>query len=241
MRILNILSGIMAISMLFTSCGDEFTNSAEPSDVTFLPTLTLNGPHNVVLDCTATGYDDPGLTAEEAGNELEVVTALTAFYFGASEISAPDIYNISYSALNKDGIPGADMRRVFFPPCNGDLVTSIAGVYRSSVVRVGRDSQEDLDYVLIREMGDDKYELSSSIGGYYDLGLGYGSDYAAKGSVVSFDGSTYSATEGVFPIWGNIVQVSDFQVDPGSKTITYHGSGDFGDGEFDVTLTQVSL
>lgn len=233
---------LIALPILFFSACEKKVTTDDLSRVTYFANFTLEGDETIVLPC-GTEFVEPGVSAEENGNQVDVSTTIgSGTYFGAAGIDAnvADIYSISYSAINSDGFPGSASRSVYVA-CNGDMVNSIEGFYTSQVTRGSASPRPGLNYVIINKLEDNKYQLSHAIGGYYDLGSGYGPNYAALGSIISFDGSAYSVTDGQFPVWGNVVVVSDFTVDAASKTISYHGSGNFGNGEFDVLLKQVEL
>ena len=76
------------------------------------------------------------------------------------------------------------------------------------------------------------------------MGRGYGSGYAAKGAVItanSIPGNDFTVTQAVFPVWGNTADVTELTVNPETKSITWTGLGNFGNGTFKVQLTQVQL
>lgn len=223
---------------LFFSC-EEDTEIAE-SRITYLPKFEVSGDAYIELDCTES-YTDPGTKAIEGGQEIEVTTVVKGTYFGETSISTPDEYVINYSAVNVDGIPGSFMRQVLKKPCDGDLTSSLSGIYTSTVTRITGAVQANLNNVYIVQLSDNTYALSHGIGGYYDLGLGYGADYASKGAIITVNDlatNDITVTNAQFPVWGNIVQISNFKVDAANNTITYHGSGNFGNGEFDIVLVK---
>ena len=231
-------------ALAFVSCEND--TSVDESTITFLPKLTMMGDQNVELSCDATVFNDPGLIAEEQGQPVNVDVAVEGKYFGSSAVDQPDDYNISYSAVNKDGIPGAAIRTVLWPVCNGDLVNSIEGMYSADVVRNGTvdPTYQGLQYIMIRDMGNNVYQLSDAIGGYYDFGRGYGFHYAGTGMQVtandiSANDFTHDGTIGVGDFGGDLT-MSAFSVDAGSKTITFTTNWSFG-FDFEVTLTQVEL
>ena len=232
----------LMVVALFTNC-DKTENSAEPSTTTFLPKLTMNGSALVSLPCDATGYDDEGLTAEEQGTEIGVETSVEGKYFGGGSVDGTDIYSIVYSATNKDGIPGAAERTVVWEECNGDFVTSIAGMYTANVVRNGSASPqyEGLGPIIVKDLGNGDYQLSDAIGGYYDHGRGYGFHYAALGMVVK--ANDLAANDFSHPDvigvgdFGGELSMTDFSIDPATKTITFTTDWSFG-FVFEVTMTQ---
>lgn len=235
---------LFLLGAVMVSCGE--TDVVE-SEVTFLPKLTITGASNLVLDCTTTSFSDPGIIAEEAGQEIPVVTNVEAAYFGSNTIDGPDSYSISYSAVNVDGIPGSAFRSVLVPPCNGDLVNSIAGTYISTVSRNGvipSDDYRNLKYILIKENSPGVYQLSNADGGWYELGRNIGTAYGSPGIIV--EANDISANDFSFPnevevlTFGGAIKMVSLEVDAASKTIvmTSDWRGDF---IFEATLTQVEL
>ncbi|HRD06611.1 MAG: DUF5012 domain-containing protein [Saprospiraceae bacterium] len=231
-------------SLVITSC-DEAVNTAVASEVTYLPKLTMKGAAEIDLGCNPSGgFTDEGLIAEEQGKQIPVTTVVTGKYFNSATINGPDVYSISYSAVNKDGIPGAAERSVVWQECPGDLVTSISGMYSSTVVRNGVVSPQyqDLGPVIIKDLGGGVYQLSDAIGGYYDFGRGYGYTYAAKGMKVKANdiaANDFTFTDVVeVGDFGGALSMTSFVVDPTAKTITFKTEWDAG-FKFVVTLSQL--
>lgn len=224
---------------------EEFENSATPSGETFLPKLTMHGPASIDLPCSATSYNDEGLTALEQGTQIPVTTTITGSYFGSSTVSGPDVYSIFYSATNKDGIPGAAERTVVWPVCSGDFTTSIAGMYKADVKRNGSitPQYQNLGPIIIKDLGNGQFQISDAIGGYYDHGRKYGYTYAATGLVVkaldlpgnSFDFAGQTVAVGAF---GGELVMTAFSIDAATKTIRFTTDWDAG-FVFEVTLTQL--
>jgi hypothetical protein len=243
MKVLNYMTLLLLVGLFFTSC-EKYTNSAEESTTTFLPKLTMNGPAYIELACGATSYTDEGLTAEEGGQSLAVNTEVAGKYFGGTEVSGSDVYSIVYSATNKDGIPGAAERTVVIPECNGDLVTSIAGMYKCDVYRNGTISApyQGVGPIIIKDLGGGVYQISDAIGGYYDFGRGYGYHYAALGMTVTANDIpsndfTFGPNIGVGDFGGDL-ELTSFTVDAATKTVTIETSWSFG-YVFEAILTQM--
>ncbi len=239
--------------LIFTAC-EDVTNTATPSDVTYLPVVETNGSELVELACDAAEYVDESATAIEGGTEIPVTTSITKTYFDGGAVDkvdgGPDVYNFSYSALNKDGIPGSSFRTVVWPECSGDFVTSIAGTYVvSNLKRYGDlSAQEGSGYgpYIIKDLGDNKYQLSDAIGGYYDLRVGYGPDYAGTGMIITaldIPGNSFSHDVGTIHdgFGGNLV-VNSFSIDAAAKTIHFITEWDVTGAPtwFEVTLSQVN-
>ena len=234
------------LGLILTSCDPsvEAPGVLDASQVTYLPLITLSGDLNQVLDCNATSYTDPGAVASAGGSEIELFTDVSATYFGGSTINGPDTYSISYSAYNSDGIAASAFRSVFWPPCTGDLVTSIAGVYTTTALnRTPGYSTGDLGPILIRDMGNGVYGISDIIGGWYEYEYGYGSDYAAKGCTIKANdipsnNFTLNVTSSTLP-WGGRVYLTKFTVDAATKTISMETQWEGYSYVWKTTLTQM--
>jgi hypothetical protein len=226
----------------FTACGVDSTD--EISDVTNFAVFSLEGEDEILLSKGET-YDEPGATATESGSPLPVTINSSGIFTGGSlNTNVPDIYNIAYSATNKDGFEASASRTVVVAE-NGDLITSISGLYKSTVVRNGAVSAdyEDMEYVIIWENTDGTFELSDGIGGYYHYGRGYGAGYAAPGAIITVNGlNDYifgpDFTVGTF---GGVATMTEMTVDPVAKTIDFSTDWDAGPYTFVVHLEQVSL
>ena len=241
MKYLKIIFVLFVTSLV--SCSSDETGDV--SRVTNYPIMTLNGdPIEFVTQGDA--YNDPGATATEDGSEIPVETYIgSGTYYGSAGVdtSTSDQYFITYAAENQDGFSGSALREVWVVPPTGDLTTSIEGLYISNVQRVGSDLQVGNEYIIISKTGTNTYNLSHGLGGYYDLGRGYGPGYAALGSVVTANdiaSNDFSITDSTLPIWGYTVGVTGFTVDAVNKTITYTGLASVGSA-FDVELTQVQF
>lgn len=223
-KIIHIFSFIL---LLFLIAGCEKDSNVPPSEVTYFPKMEMSGKAVINLDCTTTTFTDPGVTALEGGKPVDITTVVHGRYFGGTVVNSADVYDISYTALNVDGIPGSVQRTVYFPPCNGDFINSIEGVYESTVVRNGVVSAQyqGLKHVYVKKVGTNVFQLSDAIGGYYDFGRGYGSDYAFVGMTVTANSLasnnfTYgpSISGGAF---GGPCNMTAFSIDPATKTINF--------------------
>jgi hypothetical protein len=101
-----------------------------------------------------------------------------------------------------------------------------------------------MEYVIVRKTGASTYVLSDIIGGYYDLGRGFGPAYAGPGSAITVNdlatnNFTFGPAVGIGAFGGNAA-ITEMQVTAGSKQIHLVTEWDFG-FTFDVTLTQVDF
>lgn len=228
-----ILFVFSVFGLILTSCEPsvEAPGVNDSSDVTFLPLITLEGG-DVTLDCNTDSYSDPGAVASAGGQEIPLITDVEGLYYGGSTVDGPDIYNVSYSAFNADDIPATGFREVLWPPCNGDLVTSIAGMYTiSSLVRTPGYATSDIGPLFITDEGNGVYAISDAIGCWYEHEYGYGPDYASKGmTVIANDIATndFTLSDSTSLPWGGTLVLTDFTVDAGAGTVSWTIEWDFG-------------
>ncbi|MEP4532774.1 MAG: BT_2262 family domain-containing protein [Cyclobacteriaceae bacterium] len=241
MKAINKLFGLLAFAVLFVACDEDDT--ANTSSITYYPVFEVTGAAVLQLG-TSEDFSDPGVVATEQGTEIDVTTSFVGRFSGYSGASLPnevDEYSVLYSAVNVDGFAGTTSRTLYRVD-NGDMTTSISGLYSATVVRSTGVMYSDIN-VLVWEKSPGVFEISHGIGGYYGEGSGFGDGYLARGATVTVnDLATNDFTFGQmqFPIWGNVVDITSMTVNAGAKTITYHTLADFG-GEWDITLTQIQL
>jgi len=245
-----LLYGFSILGLLFTGCesSDDLPSDTDVSTITYLPKITLEGDTELILDCDTTSYTELGAVAEAGGNEIELFTSISGTYFGGTTVDGPDLYSVTYSAYNDDEIPAAAFRSVTWKACNGDLVTSISGMYTASILRTASSgatvnyTEDSFGPFFIIDLGNDTYQLSDGIGGFYEYGYGYGAAYAATGMTITANNIavndfTHDDTIGVGAFGGELT-MTDFSVNPVSKTIEFTTEWSFG-YVFEITLTQV--
>lgn len=232
------------IGLLLTGCDPsvEAPGENDSSTATFLPLITLEGG-DITLACDTDSYTDPGAVASAGGQEIELFTSISGAYFGSSTVNGPDVYSVSYSAFNADEIPATNFRQVVWPPCSGDFVTSIAGVYTCSMTRTPGYSTSGIGPIFIKDLGNDQYAISDAIGGWYEHEYGYGPAYAATGMVVTANDLaandfSHPDTIGV-GAFGGAANMTDFSIDPGTRSIDLTIEWSFG-YVWEITLTQVN-
>jgi len=247
MKTTKILIAVFFITLSFVSC-EKNVDSDNLSKITFYPTFEMTGDDFQIITL-GTPYSDPGILATENGQEIPVTTSVvgTIQSYSGNAVNADlaNEYLINYTATNSDGFQGSTSRVVWVVN-TGDLVTSIEGLYTSTVVRSGVVSAQytDMSYVLIYKTGDNTYEISDGIGGYYDLGRAYGPGYRATPCVITAvdipgNNFTYGGSFGV-GAFGGVAEISALTVDPVAKTVSFETSWDAG-YTFVVTLTQVNI
>jgi len=230
----------------FIGCEKEYEDL---SSITYFPLFTMEG-ESEIIHTLGEPYTDGTVTATENGNPLEVkisvIGEVTGYRGTTVNVDVIDKYVITYSATNVDGFDGTVTRTVYIAPPNGDLVTSIEGIYLSNVQRTPTfavmSQYSDLKYIYILKTGANTYELSCALGGYYSIARDYGIDFAFQGAVITANDipvNNFSISQASSPGFGNVADITDFTVDAVNKKITFTGTADFDNGVFHVQLEQV--
>jgi hypothetical protein len=242
-----ILCTFSIIGLMTTSCDPSVESLGEndSSEITFLPLISLEGG-DVILDCNETAYTDPGAVASAGGVELELNTVICGKYFGGTSVEGPDSYSVAYSAFNDDDIPATNFRSVLYPECNGDLITSIAGMYTGSVSRNGSspDGYQNNGPFIIKDLGNDRYAISDAQGGWYEYGRAIGVSYATPGLILKANniaGNDFTS-EGTVATnsFGGVNTFASLTVDPVAKTLELTIDWSFG-FQFVTIFTQTDI
>lgn len=246
-NIIYLFTSVTVILTLLSSC-EKDKSSEGVSRITNYPTFDLQGG-SLIFHEEGTPFKDPGVTATEAGEELDV-TSSTVGVFRAGSVAEvdgnmADHYIKTYSATNQDGFAGTATRDVWVAT-TGDLVNSIEGIYTSTVLRDGDASAQytDMEYILIWKNADGTYGISDGIGGYYDIGRAYGYAYAASGFIITANDIANNdfSFNNPQPVgaFGGAASMRDMVVDPVAGTVSFSTDWDAG-FTFEVTLTQVQF
>jgi len=236
---------LMASGLIFTAC-DNAPETANVSRVTNYPNFTVHGDE-VIYVLKGQTYVDPGVTVTENGIEIPYEVSISGDYRGGDSIDTNivDVYHVSYSAVNQDGFSGSASRTVIVYE-NSDLTTSIAGLYKSTVVRNGASlaQYQNMEYILVWSNTDGTYSMSDGIGGYYAIGRGYGVGYAAGPVTITANDiatNNYAPIPsfGVGDFGGNAV-MDGLTADPGANTLSFTTVWDSG-FTFVVTMTKIVL
>lgn len=240
-----IISLFLMVSMVTMSCNEE-KETLGLSKITYFPEFNMEGEATVFIDY-GSDFSDPGVTAEEDGQELtvskQVEGTFTAYSGDVVDTNVADKQVITYSATNSDGFDGTATRNVWVVN-TGDFETSLEGLYVSQVERTPGYLSGELQYILIWKEGD-TYYLSDAIGGWYHYEYGYGVDYIASGMTfqvndIASNDFTLGGPVGVGP-WGGELQFTEMSVDQENKQIFFTTNWVTYGYTFEVTLTQVEL
>lgn len=243
-KIFNIL---LSLFILFTLGCEKDKSSEGISTLTYYAVFEMSGDETWFLEKDEP-FIDPGVTASENGIEIPVSSEVNGDYFSFAgnsvDVASPNKYIITYSAENSDGYEAFIDRYVYIVE-SGDFVNNISGLYTATVLRNGSSAPqyENMEYIMIRKTGDNTYEISDAIGGYYDIGRGYGAGYRAVGMEITANNIAANDFSFSNPItvgpWPEALEVTGMAVDASSKTILLAAEWEAG-YSFEITLTQVN-
>ncbi len=241
MKTLKIVLALLTVGVL-ASCNEATTGDVARE--TNYPLFSVEGDNPLFIDLGTT-FTDPGVDASENGVSIPVTTTVAGAYRGGTSVDGnlSDRYDLTYSATNKDGFSGSASRSVYVVE-TGDLVTSIEGLYKATIIRNGDLRATDVEYVLIWKNSDGTYELSCGFGAYYEIYVGYGLRYKSGGMQVTannivtndFTFSTF-ANDG----FGGAITVNEMTVDAVNKKINFDCDWALTGWNWAIELNQVQL
>ncbi|GAA4332006.1 DUF5011 domain-containing protein [Flaviaesturariibacter amylovorans] len=119
---------LLAAVLALGSCKKDHPANTEDrvgsSRVTRFPTFTMNGDRYMSIPRDG-NFTDPGVTAVEGSTPLTVTAS------GTVDASTVGVYDIVYTAINKDGFPGTVTRTVAVLPGVEQPGVNIAGAYKN--------------------------------------------------------------------------------------------------------------
>ena len=126
MKTFKYLIGLVTI-LFFMGCAktEDFNNTEDrvgQSRVTFFPTFTMKGDRYASIVKGGT-YTEPGVTAKEGDKDLQVKIT------GAVDVNTVGVYDIVYSATNKDNFSGSVTRTIAILPTAEQAGVDISGSY----------------------------------------------------------------------------------------------------------------
>jgi hypothetical protein len=126
MKIIKYLT-IVFIICAFIGCAktEDFNNTDTEvghSRVTFFPTFTMKGEHYLSI-IKGSAYSEPGVTAKEGDKDLQITTT------GTVNVNTVGVYDIVYSATNKDNFSASVTRTIAVLPSAEQPGVDISGSY----------------------------------------------------------------------------------------------------------------
>lgn len=226
MKILKYLSVVIFGSLLFVSCEKDYEDHITKE--TPAPIMELIGADPIVL-FKGTPYVDPGIHAIEISNGD--TTELDYEIINDVKVNVPGTYRLFYKVLNSENVPFYISRRVNIVSFTGyDVYEFPVGMYDG--IRINRNKGGPVE---LKKLAPGVYQISDLFGGYYNVGVGYGPDYASPAILVIEQDGNVRSELGTSP-WGEVVG-SNFVYSAANKTITFKVTIVSAAFSFDVRLT----
>jgi len=199
-------------------------DTANVSSITYFPIITLKGADPQVVTPLGATYADPGATATENGSPIPFTTSAKGKYRGTTTLNTNlmDEYFQTYTAVNKDGFSASKQRKVIVYQ-NGNLTTSIEGLYTSTVKRNGsfmsasQGSSVNMKYVYIWKNTDGTFQISDAFGGWYNIGRNIADSFTPNGKFTSAFVPTGNTLTN--PYFGGTAVIKSLTVNPATKTL----------------------
>lgn len=226
MKILKYLTLVLLFSAVLSSCEKDYEDHITKE--TPAPVMELVGSNPMVL-FKGTPYVDPGIHAMEiVGNDT---TELEYEVINDVKVDIPGTYRIFYKVVNSENVPFYTSRRVNIVSFTGyDVFEMPDGTYDG--IRVNRNLGGP---VQLKKLAPGVYQISDLFGGYYEVGVGYGPDYAAPAILVIGEDGSIRSELGNAP-WGEIIG-TNFVYNASTKVLTYKVTIISASFSFDVKLT----
>ncbi|MBF6596657.1 MAG: DUF5012 domain-containing protein [Fermentimonas sp.] len=195
---------IIISALFFLSCEKE---TEGVSRITYYVDLTLKG-NPVEFTALGSSFEDPGWTAIQEGEDVSDDVTVT----GSVDTDQVGLYTISYSAANVDGFEKNVSRRVVvYDPTPSSLESGVYKVSKSSnrtSFGTGPGASGSSEFateptILIYQVSPGEFYTSDFIGGYYEVGRGYGPDYAMAGHFILNDDLSITHIDSRIPGWGD--------------------------------------
>lgn len=234
---------IIALAAVITIGCNSNLETEGISRITYFPDFIVEGEDINVIDVDE-AFTEPEVTVLEQGSEIPFTAVYTGRYTGYEGTtigSELDEYTLTYEAVNRDGFEAS--RSITIARINtGNFVNSIEGAYLATSVRVNDEAYENL-MVLVVEVAPNVFEVTDALGGFYSDGRALGDGYLVEGLEISINdlsAGDFSYEADVQRVDEIPMTVSEMEIDADTKTISFRlTTGEFADGDWNITLTQI--
>lgn len=215
---------VLLAAFVFFACEKETEGI---STTTYYCDLTLKG-NPVEWVFLGQEFKEPGYVALENGVDVSEHVTIA----GTVDGSKTGIYKLNYSIKNSDGFPKNDSRIVIVSDPTASAIES--GFYKVSKqssrtkLNTGPGATGSKEYkeepvVLIYQVSPGKFYCSDFLGGYYEVGKGYGPQAAMTGHfLLDPNDNTISLSDSFIAAWKDgLDAIVNGVYDPATKTIKF--------------------
>ena len=214
---------IIASVFLLAACDKETEGL---SRITYFCELDLKGDAMEFAPLGGT-FTEPGWVASENGEDVTDRVTIT----GTVNTNVAGLYRLVYSVDNTDGFPKTAVRQVVvYDVTPSDLKTGFYEIsslsnrtsFGSGPGGAGSAEFKTSPTILIYQTSPGKFYISDFIGGYYEVGRGYGPTYAMVGSFQLNSDNTLKLISSKIAGWGDgLDDLVNGVLDAENQTLTY--------------------
>lgn len=223
---------VPALALLSASCSKD---TEDTTWVTYYPQMTLKGEVYMNWE-SGNAFQDPGVTI--IMNDEDVTDKMVVTSNMDMSNPKPGFYTINYGFTNPDGIVASSTRYIAVysadDPLQGYYTTGAESNRSGATFAVGQ-------FFPIRvQSAAAGYAVNDLLGGYYDLGRGYGANYALQGVLsVGADGVVNLVSYTPCPGWpdNGVEGFESGSYDAATKTL--HWVVGYAGTPFDVYITKL--
>jgi len=231
-----IFSIITALVLTFTGCEKSVTTE-DTSILTHYVAIFLNGGvDNGTLLTVPAGeeFEDPGFIALEKGDTVTSKVEVEGEVDGTQE----GYYEITYSAVNKDGFTSSITRKVIiYDPAAPS--TDLTAIYKAKIPRTRGTtvtSKSPSSDITIKKLAPGFFEVSDFIGAWYTSIAGYPPSTCLTGYMKINADNSLTLISSISPYWGDSLDdLENGTYNPTTKEVKWDAW--YAGMKFAVTLT----
>lgn len=216
MKLLKYITGIVGAVALLSACSKE-----DSADVSKVLRFEIKGD-NPMLVVLNTSYKEEGCSVNYGGEDYTGRVQID----GTVDPNTVGYYPMTYWFKNNDGVKTSRVRKVYV--ANPKITTDFSGSY-ITIDGTKRNSGGTLTpfpnfKIEFKRLAPGFFQVSDFLGGYYDQRAGYGSLYAATGTIQLKEDNTLSLLSVVNPPFGGSPKLTEFKnakYDPTEKTVSW--------------------
>jgi hypothetical protein len=195
------ISLMALLAVFFTACDKE---TADLSVSTYYVAFDIQGDNPLIVQVGG-AFADPGCVATEQGVDVTSAKMVTNSNVDPSVMG---LYQVEYSAVNKDGLKSRAVRDVIV--CNPNVTTDISGEYYAApgTQRIHTNGTitpyaNTAHKCVITRLAPGFFSVSDFFSGYYDIRAKYGPNYAMTGFIALNPNNTIDLISSNIKGWGD--------------------------------------
>lgn len=233
---MKIFYSILVATLIFLNYGCT-KDTGGLSKVTTLVAFDLSGGSRVLIP-KGNSYVDPGYKATEGSTDVTGKVTVESNVNG----SKVGMYDVTYSAVNKDGFPSSISRVVIiYDPAAP--ATDLEGKYLSTVSRAAPYAKGPFTDLIVNvtKIAPGFFYISDFLGGFYDQSsaYAYGPDYAMTGYFQLNPDNSITLVNSHVTAWGDSLnKITNGKYDPTSNTLSWDAFYTGNNYDFKVSLVK---